>query len=422
MILIFLNIMQGFMSYKIKKRIPSLLVFFIVLYPKCLDYLPRCIWLIKIIYALQIVLATYFLFDLFVLKDAKLNKKTWVLFGLFTAFNFTYIVSDLNAGVILQTLTINLRRYLIMVGMLVYVEQKNEKRKIELLNSLYYYLSVLMIINVLCYICFPNGIARMSMFSDEGYLTWSDSVGFLDADNRVSLFCLLYFFITNTYVKLRRCNKNKKNRIIILSYTLVVLNIIFSRSGSGIIALVILLICQLLIRYKKIWSTLLSWKGILAISIFIGLFVSGKFSGILVILGTIFNKGSTLSGRTVIWREAIDKIAKAPILGYGTLEGGAFFKVGTYTWYSHNQYLDIWLQGGIICLIILMAIVVFLNKIIKLNCEIDMYRNFICVMVSFLAIGVVEHFILRNYYQFWIFVCVSFALRNVTSGSLFNEE
>ena len=270
-----------------------------------------------------------------------------------------------------------------------------------------------MLLNILCNICFPNGIAKMSMYSAEGYLTWSDSVGFLDADNRVSLFSLLYFYVANTYVKLHKYTKKKEDRIIILSYALVIFNTLISRSGSAIIALTVLIICKLLIRYKRLWGTMLSWKGIAVTAIFIGLFVSDKFSGIFVILGKLFNKGTTLSGRTVIWSEAISKIAKSPILGYGTLEEGAFFKVGTYTWYAHNQYLDLWLQGGILCLFMFMAIVIFLNKTNKSSCKIGMYQNFICVMIPFITVGVVEHFILRNYYQFWVFVCISFALRNV---------
>lgn len=407
------------MTLKIKLRIPSLLIFFILLYPKCLDYLPESIGVIRIIYALQIILFSYFIFDLFILKKKNLSKETWILLCLFTVFNLTYVIADLNARVLEQTLTINLRRYLVMVGMLAYVDGKDQKRKIELLNSLFYYLTIIIVINLLCDIFFTNGIAKISMYSDEGYLTWSDSVGFLDADNRVSLFCLLYYYVANMYAKLKKCNK--KN-IIIMSYVLIFFNIVISRSGSGIIALSVLIICQLLIRYKRIWSALLSWRGIVIVGTFIGLFVAGKFSALVVILGKVFNKGISLSGRTVIWIKAIEKITKSPILGYGTLEGGAFFKVGTYTWYAHDQYLDLWLQGGIFCLLLFVNIIVFLNKRIKLSYIIENYKYFVCTMVPFLTMGIVEHFILRNYYQFWLFICISFALRSVNEGGLQNEK
>lgn len=395
------------MLFKLKKRIPPLLIIFVVLYPKCIDYMSGSTALIRIIYILQLVIFTYLLFDEFVLKKATLNKDTWILVGLFIIFNLGYIISDLNARVLSQTLTINLRRCLVMIGLLIYVEKKKEKEKIEILKILFYYLSFLMAINIIGDFLFTNGIARMSMYSDEGYLTWSDSVGFLDADNRVSLFAFLYYYVANMYGKLQ-----KHNRAIFLSYILIISNIIMSRSGSAIIALIILLMYQLIVRSPRLRSVLLSWKGLLLAGIFIGFFVSGKFEGILIILGKIFNKGVTLSGRTVIWGEAIKKIIKSPILGYGTLEGGAFFKIGTYTWYAHDQYLDLWLQGGIISLVAFFVIVNFLNVKLRLNKGRDNYYCFVSTIVAFLTIGIVEHFILRNYYQFWIFICISFALRN----------
>ena len=106
---------------------------------------------------------------------------------------------------------------------------------------------------------------------------------------------------------------------------------------------------------------------------------------------------------------AIEKIGKSPIFGYGTLEGGALFNVGTYTWYAHEQYLDLWLQGGILALISFICMIVFTHKKARNTMDRANYINFVAVLMAFLTMGIVEHFILRNYYQFWIFICIAFA-------------
>lgn len=324
------------MAFKIKRRIPPVIVFFILLYPKCLDYIPQAFWLIKIIYILQIIISLFFFSKMFFFKSLRSNRELCIFIGLFTIFNLSYIISDLHVGVLAQTLTINLRRYLVMCGLAIYLEKQKVNNKYQILKALYHYLSIFMIVNLACDILFPNGIAKMTMYTDEGYITWSDSVGFLDADNRVSLFGLLYIYIANIYCYL----KKGKHQIKIGAYFLTCLNILFAKSGSGIIVLIFVLVYQMFVRRKDIIQSMLTWKSITLFAVFIGLFVSGKFSWLLILLGNMFDKGATLSGRTTIWMEAIDKIIKSPIWGYGTLDGGAFFKIGSYTWYSHNQYLQ----------------------------------------------------------------------------------
>lgn len=407
------------MSLKLKKGIPSAMVFFILLYPKCLDYIPQALWIIKIIYMLQIIISLYCISNLVISRGLRINRELCVLIGLFAIFNMSYTVSDLQVGVFSQTLTINLRRFLVMCGMAIYLEKQKENKKYQILKVLFYYLSILMMVNLACDILLPNGIAKISMYSDEGYLTWSDSVGFLDADNRVSLFGLLYIYVSSIYIYLQKGNHKKR---IVWPYILAIINIIIAKSGSGIIALTVLLAYQMIARRKSIIKSILTWKSIVIFVILTGLFVSGKFAGLLLLLGNTFNKGVTLSGRTLIWVSAIDKIIKSPIWGYGTLEGGAFFKIGTYTWYSHNQYLDLWLQGGVFCLLSFFMILVFLNKTIRLGSDGCNYKSFVLVVLAFLVMGIAEHFIIRNYYQFWMLVCVAFSLRDIKKGELFNGE
>lgn len=412
------------MLIKVKKNLPPIFVLFILLYPKSMDYIPFFSPLVKIIYIAQVLFVVFILLK-YIIKFIYSGKisKTVVCFSLILiTFNMSYFISDAYTGVLDQTFTVNMRRMLVCISLFLYMELSNMQTKEGIIKSAYYFLTALMVLNIIVYLLFPSGIAHMSMYSNEGYLTWTDSIGFLDADNRVSLYAFLYFYIAQIYYASINRTINNKFVYNFMIYIITITNIVLSRSASGILSLLVLVSFMILINYKKSLSRIISWKGLLVLSLFVGLFVSGKFSGLLSFLGTIFNKGYTLSGRTEIWLLAIEKIAKSYILGYGTLDGGAFFHIGTYTWYAHNQYLDLWLQGGILCLIMFFVLIIYTNKKIRSVQINKSYFCFVAVLLAFLTLGIVEHFIIRNYYQFWLFICIAFSMRNYKICDLLELE
>ncbi|MDO4308167.1 MAG: O-antigen ligase family protein [Eubacteriales bacterium] len=402
------------MKIKIHKYCPPVIILFIVLYPKVLDYIPACNSLIHIIYILQIVFAFFVLGSRIVrifIEKRMLDNRERCFVTILIFINLGFFLSDFYVGVFSQTFTINIRRTALILALYYYIEQANADKRYNIIKSSYYYLTALMFFNLVLKVMFPKGMAGMFMYTTEGYLAWTDTIGFLDADNRVSLFAFLYFFIAHIYIELYcdGIHAYKKNNYII-TYILVIVNILLSKSGSGVLAMLVLLLLVFFIKSKKSIGNIVSWKGLTIISIVIAFFVTGKMTNVVSWLGSLMGKGVSLSGRTAIWAMAVEKIINSPIIGYGTLEEGAFFNIGYYTWYAHDQYLDFWLQGGILTLISFIILIGYTHSRIKRVAIKNYYIVYVASLVAFLALGVVEHFVIRNYYQFWCFICFAFVM------------
>jgi exopolysaccharide production protein ExoQ len=113
---------------------------------------------------------------------------------------------------------------------------------------------------------------------------------------------------------------------------------------------------------------------------------------ILVALG----KDSTLTGRTAIWSGVMASITKRPILGYGY--GGFWWgtrgeaynidsRVGWMVPYSHNGFLDVWLDLGLVGFAL--VVVTFVKAIRDGMCSIRGDRPFYvqwCLSIVFLTI------------------------------------
>lgn len=163
----------------------------------------------------------------------------------------------------------------------------------------------------------------------------------------------LLYIISLAYIIYRKPFSKKTN--IILMFSLMI-GIYFTQSAFGLLTLIILLIYHFL-RSKP-------FLFYLSISLFVlFVFISGLYKHI---MGT----------RTVLWENAIKLIYKNPIFGYGSVNAqnaidNSFFKVfidsdsiylntGLNT---HNQYLQFFLEGGLLFFIVfLMLFVPFFNR------------------------------------------------------------
>lgn len=103
------------------------------------------------------------------------------------------------------------------------------------------------------------------------------------------------------------------------------------------------------------------------------------------LMGVIFDKDATFTGRIYIWRSAIPIILKSFIFGYGRYPNQTCpLNGGFYTWnMAHNQILECMLEGGII-LTVLWVYMVFHILIINHKTRADISKFAIFSMFSFL--------------------------------------
>ena len=96
---------------------------------------------------------------------------------------------------------------------------------------------------------------------------------------------------------------------------------------------------------------------------------------VLVTIGTVFRspllalmgKGDTLTGRTDIWASVTELAVQRPVLGWGWVSywapwvepfKGLAFEGGVGQYQAHNAWLDLWLQVGIVGVVIFAALMV----------------------------------------------------------------
>ncbi len=68
----------------------------------------------------------------------------------------------------------------------------------------------------------------------------------------------------------------------------------------------------------------------------------------------LFGRSATFTGRSLLWRMAIDEIIGRPFLGYGYTAGNINVWGGMFS--SHNMFLEILLQGGLFSFLLFIAI------------------------------------------------------------------
>jgi len=107
------------------------------------------------------------------------------------------------------------------------------------------------------------------------------------------------------------------------------------------------------------------------------------------------NRDITLTGRTIVWSEAIKRIQESPILGYGirNVEDLIILIKGTiHTSDCHNFYINILFQGGIINTFVYIILFYLIVK------KLDYLRSNRIIMIlsltlfSFLIIFITECF------------------------------
>lgn len=94
------------------------------------------------------------------------------------------------------------------------------------------------------------------------------------------------------------------------------------------------------------------------------------FSPIRFIIENILGKDITLTNRTIIWDVAIEKILERPVWGYGIGDTGDVFTIlsideKAMTLSSHNQFLQIWYEGGSVTMIFFVVFLTLGGTLLK---------------------------------------------------------
>lgn len=277
------------------------------------------------------------------------------------------------------------------------------EEKLYVIKALFYIHFVLMVANLASVIFFPEGLYTVERSSELQFF-----LGHKNSATRVLVPAMAYAMMYDLV---------KRNSYTWRSYltgVLAFITVTLTWSNTGMIAIGILLIFLLFFK-NKIASKLVSAKLFLGIGvglfvILVGLQSISRFS---YIITTIFKKSMTLSGRTYIWTAGISAIAKKPILGYGygvdvwtTVNMGALEPTGL-----HNYFLDLMFRGGVIQLVIQLALVIVIC--IKLDKNNDKFSKMLSfVMLSYFFMWQLEVFIKGGQLDMFIIFMIAYSATN----------
>lgn len=264
-----------------------------------------------------------------------------------------------------------------VVGFCFLIQIEGRKDIERFYKALFAGLSILIILHTIFMILKPSGL---------GYDTvYYNSIYFLASKNGLSKF----FFpaVVSGFVCYNFNAQKYKKRAISIAGLCIVLSIIV-RSTTTVIGLIVCISLFWASELKRIKNISINVNKISLLVLVVALITSlVAFNGGLNAIVSLLldtQKATNYLDRVVIWKKAISLIKKSPIIGYGMPYNGGHINVNGKYMYSHNGYLEFFLYGGIIGMLLCLYQLFFVLKARR-----DIKQNSICIPVVCGIIGFV---------------------------------
>ena len=258
---------------------------------------------------------------------------------------------------------------------------------------------VLIYLNVLSAIIFPNGLYKQSAF--RHYY-------FLGHQNKMLIYSMIAFALGEIRTQIDSPNKYNKKRLylVIIISVFYILRVWSATSIAGFGMMILLVVYDHFskhgFRVPVIFSFLINF-------IILFLFVIGQRINIFSnIIKNVFHRSITLTGRTTIWAKAYDAFLSEPIFGWGSGFGEVIFGFDS----SHNRYLSILYTQGIVGMIFFVILILIINYSLQnankanYNCGKIMKIFFFCIFIVFQT----ETF---NNYIFYAMLIIAFNINKL---------
>jgi O-antigen ligase len=191
----------------------------------------------------------------------------------------------------------------------------------------------------------------------------------------------------------------------IISISAGIINLLISWVATAFAGLLVaILIFWIMKHSKKISKTLtvLFWTGIslLATLLVVVLRLQNLFAWF---IEGVLNKNLTLTERTVIWDGALELIKEKPFFGYGMQPGGNIVPFAGSLWQTHNQWLQLLVDGGAITLISFVVVLLIVSISSNKYATSKSYLITISVFAAFTIMSTAEIYSYMPYFFILIF-------------------
>lgn len=296
---------------------------------------------------------------LFVVKEKFRLLKMGVAIAVYYVYLIvnTYVHGQGEIHFLVSTIKMGLFLYVVDIML-----NKNYKKSINILYNLFV---ILFLADVISILLFPEGLYRTTTIWNE----WSSSIvegWLLGNKNNHVLWYLVTIYLT--YIKQKMTGLRKYKRIWHVVMLLALVSVIRMHSSTSIIVILIADVGMLYFQYRKNQTIHINMIVIGATyAVMQVLVLIGSANFLQPMITKVFGKDLTFSGRTTAWLNVCYYISCKPIWGWGQMTGEDSKRLLDNSAFvnSHNQWLQVLWEGGIIQLILLFIIFGVLMKQIQ---------------------------------------------------------
>lgn len=281
-----------------------------------------------------LLLFSFSFITLFILKDKLISlfELLMILFCFILLFS-----TILNRGE-LTTAIMNAIQLLILCFVVNYGFNKNTS---IFLNSFEFFLYLLVVINFLTVLLFPNGLYESHSISFFTTNNW-----FLGFKNNHIVYIIPAILISSINSIYSYHHISFRTKFLFLVSFITVLLV---KSGTSIFGLSIILIFYFLIRGNKNYSWFNSKSITFIFAVLFLVIVVFRLQNIFsFLIVDIMHKDITFTNRVYVWDYVIKFILKKPLFGYGfELDTVRYFKTLYYrSYHAHNQVYELIYKSG----------------------------------------------------------------------------
>lgn len=201
-------------------------------------------------------------------------------------------------------------------------------------------ISTLVLINLILCVLYPFGLEMASLYTNT-----KNPMYFLGIDNGMVSNLIPFLFLICLLVFCDK-NSNKGVGVFIVASLISVITIVIVGSATGLFVLIVNITFTVfftILQKRKIPYRI----ALIVYCIFFVLVIVLQSSNFIVLIITeLLGRSGTFTGRSLLWAAALEEIARRPLLGYGYTGGNIAIWGGAYS--SHNMFLEMMIQGGVL--------------------------------------------------------------------------
>lgn len=225
-----------------------------------------------------------------------------------------------------------------------YLLIKNYINNKETLKLVYRIIFCYILTNIILMLFLPKGL-----FPEYG-------IHFLGIRTRFTEYSIALIYLSILYYE-KFTNKQRNDKIIRnIAFIISIINISIQWVATGIISCLAIIFMYMIFKkfkkFKKMYIIGFSLLIIITLNI-----INGNILGLFEGLFNILNKDITLTGRTIIWENALTVIKNNFLFGSGYIQDGNVVNYAGGLWQAHNTLLQLMCECGLLGTILFFSII-----------------------------------------------------------------